>query len=228
MKKSVCILVTLTALSLSALAQAPSPAPAPDGARSADGRRGQMGERQRWGGPGGGMENREFGLERLMGAIASGQDFGKKLNLTAEQQELIKRLVLEQRTKMIDQQALMQKSALKQTEVLMADPLDEAALMAAVEETSKARTAIAKAQIQILIDVRKVLTEEQRKTLREMMMQAKQQPPMRAGEERREGRPDAAGSLAHRNGVVPRRLLLRPPRRPRCKLYRLGQHHFMR
>ena len=193
MKKSVAILVTLTALSLGALAQAPSPAQAPEmqpvlegrGTRPAGGDRGAMGERGRWGG---GMENREFGIERLLGAIATGQELGKKLNLTPEQQELMKKLLLDQREKMVDHQAKLQKAALKQTDVLMADPLDEKALMEAVEETSKVRTEMAKGQIQILIDVRKALTEEQRKTLRELMLQAKQQQPpvgMRPGEDRR-------------------------------------------
>jgi Spy/CpxP family protein refolding chaperone len=196
MKKSVAFLVTLTAFSLGALAQAPSPAPGPVPSMQpapAEGKamRGPMGDRSRWSG-GGGMDG-QFGLERLVGSIAQGQEVGKKLNLTPEQQDLIKRLVMDQRTKMIDMQAALQKSALKQTEVLMADPLDEAALMAAVEETSIARTAIAKGQIQMLIDVRKALTEEQRKTLREMMIQARQQPMLRPGEERREGRGEGRG-----------------------------------
>jgi Spy/CpxP family protein refolding chaperone len=209
MKKSAAILVTLTALSLVVLAQAPSPAPAPDKPQAAaegGAKRGQAGERGRWSGGGAGGMDGQFGVDRFMGALAHGQELGKKLNLTPEQQELIKRLVLEQRSKMMEFQGKLQKAALKQTEVLMADPLDEAALMAAVEETSKVRTELAKAQIQLLLEVRKSLTEEQRKSLRELMLQMKQQPPAtRQGEDRREervNRPGKAGKPAER-GTAP-------------------------
>lgn len=194
MKKAIVILATLTAGAL-AMAQAPSPAPGPvpemkpEAGPRMQGGRGGMGERRFSGGM---MEGRDFSFERIVASIAMGQgEVAKKLNLTADQEGLIKRLVQEQRTKMIDLQASLQKTALKQAEVLTAEPLDEAALMAAVEESAKTRTELAKSQIQLLLDVRKALTEEQRKTLREMIIQARQQPfGNRPGmEERREGRP---------------------------------------
>lgn len=210
MNRTIAIIVTLTGLSLGALAQAPSPAPAPapDMKPPADGRgmRPGMQDRARWSGGGGGMENPEFGLERIIGAIAMGQEFGKKLNLTAEQQELIKKLALDQRTKLVEMKLTLQKAALKQTEVLMADPLDEAALMAAVEETSKVRTEIAKAQIRLLLDMRKTLTEEQRKMLRELMLQAKQAPqmPMRQGRDGERGGDRGERGGARERGDAPR------------------------
>jgi Spy/CpxP family protein refolding chaperone len=195
MKKSIVTALSLTLLTLGAFAQAPSPAPVPEPAPRPEMRermqqRGTAGGERRWSGGMGGMEGREMGMDRIMGALAQNPELTKKLNLTAEQQELIKKMTLDQRTKMVDQQAALQKAALKQAELLMADPLDEAALMAAVEETSKARTEMAKAQIRNLIEFRKVLTEEQRKQLREIMTQMRQQPPMRMGEgrENREGR----------------------------------------
>jgi Spy/CpxP family protein refolding chaperone len=105
MKKSAAILVPLTALSLVVLAQAPSPAPAPDKPQAAaegGAKRGQAGERGRWSGGGAGGMDGQFGVDRFMGALAHGQELGKKLNLTPEQQELINRLVLEQRSKMME------------------------------------------------------------------------------------------------------------------------------
>jgi len=203
MKKSFATVLSLTVLTLGAFAQAPSPAPAPDAPPKPENRermqqRGPGGQRVAGGGMGG-MEGREMGMERIMGALAQNPELAKKLNLTPDQQDMIKKMALEQRIKMVDQQAAMQKTALKQADLLMADPLDEAALMTAVEETSKARTAMAKAQIQNLIEIRKVLTEEQRKQLREMMTQMRQRPPMRTpgeGRENREGRGPKAGEPA--------------------------------
>ena len=195
MKRSFVSVLSLTVLTVGALAQAPSPAPtAEPAAQNREHFRQNAGERPRWSGA---MENRgggEFGMERIVGALAQGGEMAKKLNLTPEQQEMIKKMALEQRTKMVDMQAALQKAALKQTELLMADPLDEAALMAAVEDTSKARTEIAKAQIQWLLEVRKVLTVEQRTQLREMMTQMRQQPPGGRPGENREGRGPQKGA----------------------------------
>lgn len=172
MKKTFATLISVSALALGALAQAPSPAPAPEQPAPPPQNRehnfrsgGPGGERMRMGG---GMENLGGGMEALAGAMMQGSEVAKKLNVTPDQQEAIKRLATEQRAKMIDLQAALQKAALKQTDLLMADPLDEAALMKAVEETSAASTVIAKARIQMLLEVRKVLTDEQRRQLREI------------------------------------------------------------
>lgn len=181
MKKSLVMLMSFAVVTVSALAQAPSPAPAPEGAPPARAPR-EGGDRpERIERPRGAMMGEQMSMERLVGAIAQGPEMAKKLSLTPEQQEQIKKISLEQRTKMIDQYAALQKAALKQAEVLMAEPLDEKVLMDAVEETSKVRAEIAKQQIQLLIEMRKVMTEEQRKGLRELMMQMKQSPAGRAG-----------------------------------------------
>jgi Spy/CpxP family protein refolding chaperone len=199
MKKSFVTVLSLTVLTVGALAQAPSPAPAPERAPQPENRermqRGAMGgDRGARGGErrmaGGGMEMMAGGgMERIMAALAQNPELAAKLNMTPEQQDTIKKMTLDQRTKMVDLQGVLQKAALKQAELLMAEPLDETALMAAVEETSKARAEMAKAMILNLIEIRKVLTEEQRKQLRDMVTQMRQNPPMRQpGEGRGPGR----------------------------------------
>ena len=201
MKRVVVTATILLVGILGARAQAPSPAPTavpdmkPDPAVRPRGERGMrpggmpdraaMAERARMGGFG---MNIEAGIDRLVMALASGQEMGKRLNLTPEQVELLKRLSLEQRTKMIDLEAQLQKSGLKQAEILTADPLDEEGLMAAVEESARLRTEIAKARIQLMLDLRKALTDEQRKLLPGLFAQMRQpQGMMKPGEGRPEG-----------------------------------------
>lgn len=185
MKKSLVMLISLSTLTVSVLAQAPSPAPAPaEGAPPPPRPRIERERRTERPRP---MMGDQMSMERLVGALAQGPELAKKLNLTPEQQEQLKKMALDQRKKMIDQYAALQKAALKQAEVLMAEPLDEKALMAAVEETSKVRAEIAKQQIQLLIEMRNLMTEEQRKGLRELMVQMKQPSAVRSGESR-EGR----------------------------------------
>lgn len=57
----------------------------------------------------------------------------------------------------------------KQIELLNAETIDEAAVMAAIDEVFEARKEIAKAQTKRLIDTKSVLTPEQIKKAREMM-----------------------------------------------------------
>ncbi|MFO7535589.1 MAG: Spy/CpxP family protein refolding chaperone [Kiritimatiellia bacterium] len=188
MKKTVGIILSLTLIMAGAFAQEPSPAPAPDVRPDAPARQRPpvTGERR----PGAGMENREGGMDRLIGALAQGKEMAKRLSLTPEQQQLVKRLWTEQRNKMGALQETLKNMAMKQAEILTVEPVDETALMSAVEETGKVRTELAKIQIKGLIEVRKVLTDEQRKQLRDIMEQMKQQPRPGQGREggMREGR----------------------------------------
>jgi Spy/CpxP family protein refolding chaperone len=190
MKKTAVTVLSLTLIVAGAFAQKPSPAPDVRPDAPARQRPPGMGERR----PGAGMENREGGMDRLIGALAQGKEMAKRLNLTPEQQELVKRLWTEQRNKMGALQETLKNMAMKQAEILTVEPVDEKALMSAVEETGKARTEMAKIQIKGLIEVRKVLTDEQRKQLRDIMEQMNQQ--QRPGQ-RREG--------AVREGREPRR-----------------------
>ena len=187
MKKTFVTRLALTAFAVGALAQAPSPAPEgvnppqpPPGERAP---RGLGGDRpQRGSRPDGrGMENREFGTDRMLGALAMNPEFGKRLALTPDQQEQLKKLAESQRAIVMKLQAAVTNAAQKQAALMLAEPLDEAALMAAVEETGVARTALAKASITALIEARKVLTEEQRKQLGEMAVRMRARRAEQAG-----------------------------------------------
>jgi hypothetical protein len=67
----------------------------------------------------------------------------------------------------------MQQAAEEQARLMMQDPVDEAALMAAIEKTGKIRTEIAKVKIMPIILVKKTLSPEQieqvKKLLKERM-----------------------------------------------------------
>ncbi len=190
MKKTVVILFSTAALAIGALAQTPSPAPEAQPApqpqprervqRAPGGGREMRGVR-----PGGmAMESREFGIDRLFSAIAMSPGFGKRLNITPEQRAELQKLMESQRAKLVELQAAVTNAANKQTDLMLADPLDEAALMAVVEETGAARTALAKASIMAVIELRKVLTDEQRRQLREMVTQMRVRRPDQPGQER--------------------------------------------
>ena len=211
MKKTVAILLSTAALAIGALAQTPSPAPAPEPQNAPQPpprermQRTPGGDREQRGGrPGGmvgmGMENREFGIERMLGAIAMNPEFGKRLNITPEQQASLKKLMESQRAKLMELQAAVTNAANKQTDLMLADPLDEAALMAVVEETGAARTALAKTSIMAVIELRKVLTDEQRKQLRDMVTQMRTRRADQSGQDRgprmreRMGEKPAAGA----------------------------------
>ena len=94
----------------------------------------------------------------------------EKLGLTEEQQAKIKELA-PKRGENGDQQEKVRKGMKKQMELLAADKVDEAAVMAAIDEVFEARKEIAKAQTKRLIAVRSVLTGEQIAKAKEMMKQ---------------------------------------------------------
>lgn len=99
---------------------------------------------------------------------AQNPKLAEKLGITAEQVARLKALA-DEKGSMKELQEKVRKGMERQAELLKAGTVDEAAVMAALDEVWEARKAIAKRQTQRLIAVRKVLSEEQIGKVREAM-----------------------------------------------------------
>ena len=122
---------------------------------------------------------------------AQNPKLAEKLGITAEQVARLKALA-DEKGSMKELQEKVRKGMERQAELLKAGTVDEAAVMAALDEVWEARKAIAKRQTQRLIAVRKVLSEEQIGKVREAMkaMRGERKPAPR-GEGRGKNRGDA-------------------------------------
>lgn len=154
MKKLAMVVAVATAFA--AFAQAPEGEARPEGRQ----RRPPMGERMRLGG---GMPM----MDPLVRAVMNPR-VAEKIGLDEAQKEQLKALA----TKQGDVRALQEKvrkGMSRQTELLKAEKIDEAAVMAVIDEVFDARKDIAKAQTKRLIAVKSILTPEQvSKALAEM------------------------------------------------------------
>lgn len=158
MHKSTFTLFALACITAAALAQTPAPAPETPAAEPGPGA--GRGRPPRMGRAAGGA--REFGSERMIGSLLANPQFADQLQLTEAQREAIRKVGEAQRATVAELQKTLADNARKQADLMLTEPLDEAALMALVEETGAARTALAKAGLTTMIEMRKVLTPEQR------------------------------------------------------------------
>lgn len=168
------------------------------------------------GGPMGGM-GEEQSRESMLARFVTDEATAKKLGLTEEQVKHLKARSVELRKAAIRLKAEQELAGMAQVELLSADELDEAAIMAAVEKTGHIRTEIAKLQILPIIELKKTLTPQQldqaKRMLHERMRQrvhaqsGKDQPQGEGPEWRRPPRGEAPAGDRERE----RR---RPPRNP--------------
>lgn len=177
MKKLIVMAVAMAAAV--ALAQAPAgQGPKGHGAR---GGRGPMAERGR--GP---MMPREMmpmggAMHDPVVAAVMNPRVAEAIGLSDEQ----KARLAEFKTKRGENREINEKIRLgmqRQMELLKAEPVDEAAVMAAIDEVFEARKEVAKAQTRRLIAVRAILTPEQIAKAREELAKGRQgarRPPMR-------------------------------------------------
>lgn len=128
----------------------------PMGERQHMGERPQMGER----GP-------QMGGDPLMFAVMNPRS-AEALGLSDEQKAKLKE-VLGPRDATRELNEKIRKGMERQMELLKADSVDEAAVMAAIDEVFEARKAVAKDQTKRLIAVRAILTSEQIAKATEMM-----------------------------------------------------------
>ena len=122
--------------------------------------RGRMG--MGMGGMGGGMM-----MEPVVRAVLNPQ-VAEKLGVTAEQVEKLKALA-DGREANRALQEKMRKGMERQSELLKAEKVDEAAVMAAIDEVWEVRKEMAKAQTRRVIAVKSILTPDQVSKALEMM-----------------------------------------------------------
>lgn len=140
-------LMVLVVAALSAVAFAEEPAPQHPGRK----------------GPFGGQQNRFMGMG--MGAdpvlrITTNPMLAEKIGLSDEQKAKIKAVMGDSR-QTYDLQKKIKEGMKRQTELLGASTIDEAAVMSAIDEVFEARKTIAKNQTKQIIAVRSILTPEQ-------------------------------------------------------------------
>ena len=148
------IVVAVAALSCMAFAEGPE-----GGARPEGGRRGF--------GP------REGGMGPMMGGdpivrMVSNPAIAEKIGLSDEQKAKLKELKGDSEANR-ESQKKMREATMKQLELMKAEKIDEAAVMAAIDEVFELRKAMAKAQAKRVIAVKSVLTPEQVKKAHEEM-----------------------------------------------------------
>lgn len=107
------------------------------------------------GGFGGGM----MGDPAVM--AASNPKIAEKIGLSAEAREQIKKLDADNRAKVQELQKKTREAMEKQAQLMKAEKIDEAAVMAAIDELFECRKEMAKAQTKRLIGVKALLTPEQ-------------------------------------------------------------------
>ena len=150
------IIVAVAALSCVAFAEG-----APEGgARPEGGRRGP----------------REGGMGPMMGGdpivrMVSNPAVAEKIGLSAEQKAKLEELKGDREANR-EAQNKVREATMKQLELMKAEKIDEAAVMAAIDEVFELRKAMAKEQAKRVIAVKSVLTPEQVKKAHEEMRKA--------------------------------------------------------
>ena len=151
------IAVAVAALCCVAFAQGPE-----DGARPEGGRRG-LGPREGMG-PMMGMMG---GMDPVVRAV-SNPAIAEKLGLNEEQKAKIKAATGTPEANR-EAQKKIRDASMKQAELMRAEKIDEAAVMAAIDEVFELRKAMAKEQAKRTITIKSVLTPEQTKKAQEEM-----------------------------------------------------------
>ena len=140
------IMVAIAALSCLAFAEgAPEGGPRPEG-----GRRGLRG---------GGMGPMMGGMDPIV-RMVSNPAVAEKLGLSEEQKTKLKELKGDNQSNR-EAQKKVREATMKQLELMKAEKIDEAAVMAAIDEVFELRKAMAKEQAKRVIAVKSVLTPEQ-------------------------------------------------------------------
>lgn len=126
----------------------------------------------------GGM-NPGMGMNPIVGMV-SNPKMAEKLGLTEEQKAKLKEL-RENRKEDRDLQEKARAATMKQFELMKAENIDEAAVMAAIDEVFELRKKMAKEQVKRVIAVKSILTPEQIKKAHEEMRARREARPRHNG-----------------------------------------------
>jgi len=99
----------------------------------------------------------------------------KSLNLNSDQQKKMDDIFQQNRLRLIDLNATLQKEEVTMEPLVAADTPDEAKILAQIDRVAQARAELEKANARFLVSIRKVLTQDQWKKLQA------QRGPMRGG-----------------------------------------------
>ena len=131
----------------------------------------------RFGGMRGGMPP---GMGNPLVNMVSNPKMAEKLGLTAEQQAKLKEL-RENRKEDRELQEKARVATMKQFDLMKAEKIDEAAVMAAIDEVFELRKKMAQEQVKRLIAVKSILTPEQIKKAHEERRARREAGPRRNG-----------------------------------------------
>jgi len=132
-----------------------------------------------------------FGTDPIVRMLTR-PDMAEKIGLSAEQKAKLDAALKGDKENMKAMQGAVSAASRKQAELLKATPVDEAAVMAAIDEVFAARKEIAKAQTKKLIAVRAILTPEQIAKAGEILRESRRGP----GAGTRKGPPKPAAEKA--------------------------------
>jgi Spy/CpxP family protein refolding chaperone len=96
-----------------------------------------------------------------MGKWWDNPDVSKDLNLQADQKQKMDSIFDQNRAKLIDQHASLQKEETALEPLMNADAPDEAKILAQIDKVAQARAELEKSNARMLLAVRQVLTQEQ-------------------------------------------------------------------
>lgn len=189
MKKLMFAMVAALSFAASAQdAEGPKAGPRDGGFRRGPRDRGAMAERGMMpGGFGGGM----MGDMAVM--AAANPKIAEKIGLSAETREQIKKLDTDNRARVQELQKKTRELMEKQAKLMKAEKIDEAQVMAAIDELFECRKEMAKTQTKRLIGVKSMLTPEQIAKATEAMKELRgERRSQRANRMQKDGdRPDA-------------------------------------
>jgi protein CpxP len=89
----------------------------------------------------------------------------QKLNLTSDQQKKMDDIFLQNRLRLVDLNATLQKEEITMEPMMAADTPDEPKILAQIDKVAQARAELEKANARFLLGIRRVLTQEQWKKL---------------------------------------------------------------
>lgn len=96
-------------------------------------------------------------------------ELAKKLNLTDQQVSQMEQIYQQNRLKLIDQVAAVQKQEVLLEPMLSADRPDETQVLAQIDKVAQARAELEKSHARMLLGIRQVLTADQWKQLKDEM-----------------------------------------------------------
>ena len=96
-----------------------------------------------------------------MGRWWDNPDVARDLNLQADQKQKMDDIFQQNRSKLIDQHASLQKEETALEPLMNADTPDETKILAQIDKVAQARAELEKSNARMLLSVRQVLTAEQ-------------------------------------------------------------------